>query len=57
MSQSLAFAQTRAWNLASTLMVCFVVFRVNASEFGVMPSSEYDGDPARIVLEFDPFQP
>jgi hypothetical protein len=26
-------------------------------EFGVMPSAEYDGDPAAIVHEFDPFQP
>jgi len=24
---------------------------------GVMPSAEYDGDPATIIHEFDPFQP
>jgi hypothetical protein len=55
MSQSLAFAN--GWNLATTLMVCVVIFRAGTGEYGVMPWGEYDGDPAAIVHEFDPFQP
>jgi hypothetical protein len=54
MSQSLAFAN--GWNLAKTLMVCVVIFRAGTGVYGVMPASEYDGDPGTIVHEFDPFQ-
>ena len=55
MSQSLAFAN--AWNLAITLMVCVVIFRAGTDGYGVMPTTEYDGDPAAVLHEFDPFQP
>ncbi|WP_338829723.1 hypothetical protein [Bradyrhizobium sp. 27S5] len=55
MSQSLAFAN--AWNLATTLMVCVVIFHAGTSGYGVMPSTEYDGDPGAVIHEFDPFQP
>ncbi|GLR90321.1 MULTISPECIES: hypothetical protein [Bradyrhizobium] len=54
MSQSLAFAN--AWNLATTLMVCVVIFRTGMGGYGVMPTAEYDGDPAAVIYEFDPFQ-
>jgi len=54
MSQALAFAN--GWNLATTLMVCVVVFHADAGNFGVMLTAEYDGDAACIVHEFDPFQ-
>ncbi len=54
MSQSLAFAN--AWNLATTLMVCVVVFRAGTGGYGVMETAEYDGDPAAVVHEFDPHQ-
>ena len=57
MSQALSNAYARGWNLATTLMVCIVVFQAGNGEFGVMPSAEYDGDEAAIVHEFDPFQP
>ena len=57
MSQALSNAHARSWNLATTLMVCIVVFQAGNGEFGVMPSAEYDGDEAAIVHEFDPFQP
>jgi len=56
MSQALSIAQARGWNLAITLMVCITVFHVGNDEYGVMPSAEYDGDPATIIHEFDPFQ-
>ncbi|MCA1414357.1 MULTISPECIES: hypothetical protein [Bradyrhizobium] len=54
MSQTLAFAS--AWNLATTLMVCVVIFRTGMGGYGVMPATEYDGDPAAVIYEFDPFQ-
>jgi hypothetical protein len=53
MSQALAFAN--GWNLAITLMVCVVVFHADAGNFGVMLAAEYDGDPAAVIHEFDPF--
>jgi hypothetical protein len=54
MSQSLAFAN--GWSLATTLMVCVVIFTAGTGGYGVMPSADYDGDPAEIVHEFDPFE-
>jgi hypothetical protein len=53
MSESVAFAN--AWNLA-TLMVYVVIFRTGMGGYGVMPAAEYDGDPAAVIHEFDPFQ-
>lgn len=57
MSQALSTAHAQAWNLATTLMVCITVCQAGNGEFGVLPSAEYDSDPAAIVHEFDPFQP
>ncbi|MEH3099692.1 hypothetical protein [Sphingomonas adhaesiva] len=51
---SLSLAQARAWNLAKTLMVEMVLFRADEG-FGVMPETEFDGDPASIVHEYDPY--
>ena len=56
MSQALSNAHLRGWNLAATLMVCVVVFRVGADSYGVMPSAEYDGDPDAVVYEHDPWE-
>lgn len=50
----LSLAQRNAWSLAKTLMVCVTLFRTGR-EFGVMPSTEFDGDPSTIVHEYDPF--
>jgi len=55
MSQALSIAYARGWNLATTLMVCITVFRAGDGEFGIMPSAEYDGDPALAIHEFDPY--
>ena len=52
MSQALETAHLRAWNLATTLMVCVIVFKAGDG-FGFMPTSEYDGD-VEIIHEFDP---
>jgi hypothetical protein len=54
MSQNFRAAQRRAWNLATTLMVPVTLFKTGG-EFGVMPSSEFDGDPDAVVHEYDPF--
>ncbi|MBC7166541.1 hypothetical protein [Phenylobacterium sp.] len=51
---SLSLAQRSAWSLAKTLMVCVTLFKAG-SGFGVMPSSEFDGDPESIVHEYDPW--
>ncbi len=53
---SLSLAQKNAWSLAKSLMVCITVFKAG-SDYGVMPSVEFDGDPAAVVHEFDPFEP
>lgn len=55
MSNTLSSAQARAWNLATTLMVCVVLFQVEGG-YGVMPSAEFDGDVASVVFEYDPFE-
>ncbi|SEF07198.1 hypothetical protein SAMN05519104_8323 [Rhizobiales bacterium GAS188] len=55
MSQSLSLAQDVAWNLATTLMVCVTLFKADTG-FGVLPSSEFDGDPDNVVYEFNPFE-
>lgn len=57
MSQTLSLAQARGWNLATTLMVCVVVFLADADTYGVMPADEYDGDDSAVIHEFDPFRP
>ena len=54
MSQSLSLAQDVAWNLATTLMVCVTLFKADIG-FGVLPSSEFDGDPDMIIHEYDPY--
>jgi hypothetical protein len=56
MPQSLTLAYARGWNLATTLLVCTVVFRTGDGAFGVMPTADYDGDAIEIVHEFDPHE-
>jgi hypothetical protein len=51
----LILAQKNAWSLARTLMTIVVVFRIDGSQFGVVEAREFDGDPALIVREYDPF--
>ncbi|MCP2223600.1 MULTISPECIES: hypothetical protein [Bradyrhizobium] len=56
MSHNLTLAQNHAFDLARTLMVPVILFQTD-SEFGVMVSSEYDGDQDAIVHEYDPWYP
>lgn len=54
MSQNLTLAQDHAWNLAKTLMVCITLFKSDGG-YGVLPSDEFDGDPASVIHEYDPY--
>lgn len=54
MSQTLSAAQKRAWNLATTLMVCVTLFQTEDG-FGVVPTSEFDGEADIVIHEYDPF--
>ena len=51
---SLSVAQKNAWSLARTLMVCTTLFKAG-SGYGVAPSAEFDGDPATVLHEYDPW--
>jgi hypothetical protein len=55
MSHNLTLAQNHAFDLARTLMVPVIFFQTD-SEFGVMVSSEYDGDQDAIVHDYDPWE-
>ena len=50
----LSLAQKNAWSLARTLMVCITVFKAG-SGYRVVPSAEFDGDPATVLHEYDPW--
>ncbi|MBN8804885.1 MAG: hypothetical protein J0H81_07265 [Sphingopyxis terrae] len=48
-------AQSLAWSLAKTLMTTVVLVRMERGGFAVMPWDEFDGNPADVVREYDPF--
>lgn len=50
----LSTAQSLGWNLARTMMTIIVLVETSAG-YSVMPLNEFDGDPACIVCEYDPF--
>lgn len=50
----LSLAQKNAWSLARTLKVCITLFKAG-SGYGVVPSAEFDGDPATVLHEYDPW--
>jgi hypothetical protein len=55
MSHDLSLAQNHAWNLARTLMVPVILFKVD-DEYGVMPSDELDDAEVEPLFEYDPYQ-
>ena len=55
MSHNLTLAQNHAFDLARTLMVPVILFQAE-NEFGVMVSSEYDGEQDAIVHDYGPFE-
>lgn len=54
MSQDLSLAQKHAWNLARTLMVTIILFRVDG-QYGVLPAAEIDDGEVEPLYEYDPF--
>ena len=52
---SLSLAQKVAYDLAITLMVTVVLFRSD-SGYAVMIETEFDGDTARIIHLYDPYE-
>ena len=54
MSHNLNLARRYALDLAKTLMVCVTLFKGDLG-YGVVPSDEFEGDPATIIHEYDPF--
>lgn len=54
MANNLSLARDHALALSRTLMVPVTVFE---TEFGyaVLPSDEFEGDQASVIVEFDPF--
>jgi hypothetical protein len=52
---SLNLAQKVAYNLAVTLMVTVVLILTDAG-YAVMVEAEFDGDTARIIHLYDPFE-
>lgn len=55
MSHDLSLAQNHAFTLAQTLKVPVTLFKID-SAYGVMETSEYDGEDAAIVHEYDPWE-
>jgi hypothetical protein len=53
MSQDLALAQSHAWNLARTLMVPVILFKVD-DQYGVLPAADLDEDEVEPLYEYDP---
>jgi hypothetical protein len=53
---SLSLAQSYGWNLARTMMASVVIFQIGDMLFSVAEAREFDGDPATIVREYDPFE-
>ncbi len=51
----LSLAKKVAYNLAVTLMVTVVLFRTDAG-YAVMVEAEFDGDTARIIHLYDPYE-
>ena len=54
MSNNLTLAQRNAYALSRTLMVYVTLFRGELG-YGVVLSSEFDGDPSSVIHEYDPY--
>lgn len=51
----LATAQSLAWNLSRTLMTVIALIRTEHGYYA-LPASEFEGDAAMVVREYDPFE-
>ncbi len=54
MANDLTLARNHALALSRTLMVPVSVFQTELG-YAVLPSDEFDGDQASLIVEFDPF--
>ena len=54
MPHDLDLARRHALSLAKTLMVRVILFEGDLG-YGAVPTAEFDGDPATILIEYDPF--
>lgn len=50
----LSTAQSLAWNLSKALMTVIILIETDQG-YVALPSDEFDGDPDRVVREYDPF--
>ena len=55
MSQELNFAQKQAWNLARTLMMPVILFKVDDNEYGVLPADDLEDDEVEALFEYCPY--
>lgn len=55
MSNNLDLARQYALDLARTLMVSVTLFKGDLG-YGALPTVEFDGDPAEVVHEYDPYE-
>jgi hypothetical protein len=55
MATDLTLANRYAYSLAASLMVPVTVFLSEAG-YGVVTSDEFEGDPADVLSEFDPYE-
>jgi len=53
---SLNDAHAFAFSLATTLMAAIIIFQAGDGTHSVTPASEYDGDMAAIIHDYDPFE-
>jgi len=54
MANNLELAGQVALDLARTLMICVTLFKSDLG-YAIVPSDEFDGDPASVVYEYDPW--
>jgi hypothetical protein len=54
MSPELNLAQQHAWNLARTLMMPVILFRVDENEYGVLPADDLEDDEVEALFEYCP---
>lgn len=54
MSHDLALARKAAWTLSQSLMASVILFRVE-DQFGFVEATEFDGEEASIIHEYDPY--
>ena len=55
MSHQLSLAQSHAWNLARTLMMPVILFKVDEDAYGVLPADDLDDDEVNALYFYDPY--